>query len=226
MTMFRFFTRVKTIVSSELNALLNKAEDPVKLLDQFIYDMENDIADVEAAVAKQITNEKVLTKQYEEANALLEKREQQAIKALEAGEEDLARRVIEDKQKQQQQVDSLKGACEEAKQLSDELKERMREMKDELRDMKMRKDSLKARAESAKARTKINRSLSGIGTGAKNGFDRMEEKVLRSEAEAESTEELRSANKSLDDEIAALSKNNSVEDELAALKAKIQNKNE
>lgn len=222
--MFRFFSRVKTIVSAEFNALLNKAEDPVKLVDQFIIDMEKDIADVEAAVAKQIANEKLLGKQYEEAATLVEKRQSQAIKALESGDEDLARRVLEDKNKQQQQADTLKTSYEEAAKLSGELKDKLHEMKDELREMKMKKDSLKARSESAKARAKVNHALSGIGTGAKSGFDRMEEKVMRQEAEAESSEELRSTNKSLDDEIAALDKKSSVDDELAALKAQLKSK--
>ncbi len=56
--MFKFFKRVKTVVDSELNALLDKAEDPVKMLDQFMRDMESDIREAEAAVAKQIANEK------------------------------------------------------------------------------------------------------------------------------------------------------------------------
>ncbi|WP_100333163.1 PspA/IM30 family protein [Bacillus alkalisoli] len=222
--MFRFFNRVRTVVSSELNALLNKAEDPGKMLDQFILDMEKDIADVEAAVAKQIANEKILSKQYAEAADLVAKREEQAIKALQSGDEDLARRVLEDKNKQQAQAQSLDLLVEEATKLSEELKEKLREMKDELRDMKMKKDSLKARSESAKARAKVNRTMSGVGTGAKAGFERMEEKVMHHEAQAEASEELRSANKSLDDELALLDRTSSVDDELAALKAKLEKK--
>lgn len=56
--MFQFFKRVKTIVGSELNSLLDKAEDPVKMLDQFMRDMAEDIREAESAVAKQIANEK------------------------------------------------------------------------------------------------------------------------------------------------------------------------
>ncbi|MBU9710179.1 PspA/IM30 family protein [Evansella tamaricis] len=224
--MFRFFNRVRTIVSSELNSLLNKAEDPGKLLDQFIVDMEKDISDVEAAVAKQIANEKVLKSKLDEATAYVTRRQEQALKALESGDEDLARRVLEDKNKQQSNADSLKVAYEEAQKLSGELKEKLREMKSELDEMKMKKDSLKARSESAKARAKVNRTLSGIGTGAKSGFERMEEKVILHEAEAESSEELRNMNKSLDDELSALDTNSAVDNELAALKAKLQNKSE
>ncbi|MFP3338860.1 PspA/IM30 family protein, partial [Micrococcus sp. SIMBA_131] len=62
--MFNMFKRVKTIMSSELNAALDKAEDPVKMLEQFMRDMEADIRDAETAVAKQISNEKMLKKKW------------------------------------------------------------------------------------------------------------------------------------------------------------------
>ncbi|GAF65748.1 PspA/IM30 family protein [Alkalihalobacillus trypoxylicola] len=223
--MFRFFNRVRTIVSSELNSLLSKAEDPVKMVDQFILDMENDIAEVEAAVAKQIANEKLLNKQYEEAAALVSKREEQAMAALEAGDENLARKALEDKNKHNDHAESLKASWGEAHKLSEELKDKLREMNEELREMRMKKDSLKARSESAKARTKVNRSLSGVG-GSKAGFDRMEQKVMQSEAEAASSEELRNVNRSLDDELAALTSTSSVDSELEALKAKLNSKKE
>lgn len=225
--MFRFFNRVRTVVSSELNSLLNKAEDPGKMLDQYLIDMEKDISDVEASVAKQIANEKLLKKQYDEVAEIVAKREDQAMKALESGDEDLARRVLEDKNKQQVQRDSLKESHQESAKLSEELKDKLREMKDEFRDMNMKKDSLKARSESAKARSKVNESLSSIGSsGARGGFNRMEEKVMRQEAEADASGELRSENKSLDDELAALDKSSGVDSELEALKAKLNQKNE
>lgn len=71
--MFKFFKRVKTVVSSELNSVLEKAEDPVKMLDQYMRDMAEDIREVEAAVAKQIANEKMLKRKANDANAMVEK---------------------------------------------------------------------------------------------------------------------------------------------------------
>ncbi|MDR6224341.1 PspA/IM30 family protein [Desmospora profundinema] len=220
--MFRLFKRVRTLVSSELNAMLDKAEDPVKMLDQYLIDMGKDISEVEAAVASQVTNEKMLEKKLREAQAFVEKREQQALHALQSGDEDLARRVLEDKQKHQQQADSLHDSYEEARKLSQELRDKLREMKDEYQEMKMKKDALKARATSAKARTKVNRTLSDINhDSARQGFERMEEKVMKYEAEAETSEEMRGSNRSLDDELANLSTSNKVDDELEALKAKL-----
>lgn len=219
--MFKLFKRVKTVVDSELNSLLDKAEDPVKMLEQFMRDMESDIREAEAAVAKQIANEKMLQKKYEDAQKMVEKRDEQAIKAIEAGNDDLARRALEDKKIHSQTADTLKESYDRAKLDSDSVRKKLDEMKAEYYEMKLKKDSLKARAESAKTRTKMNRTLSGIGSDdSKHGFDRMEEKVLQYEAEAETSEDMRSSNKSLDDEFKSL-ETNEVDDELAALKKKL-----
>jgi phage shock protein A len=220
--LFQFFKRMKTVVGSELNAMLDKAEDPVKMLDQFMREMEADIRDAEAAVAKQIANEKMLQKKYEDAEKMASKRQEQAVKALEAENEDLARRALEDKKTYQSQAGTLHESYIRAKEDATMLRTKLDEMKSEYNEMKLKKDSLKARAESAKTRTKMNRAMSGIGGDqSRKGFERMEEKVLQFEAEAETSDDMRSSSRSLDDELDALDKENSVDDELAALKKQI-----
>ncbi|EDL65454.1 PspA/IM30 family protein [Bacillus sp. SG-1] len=217
--MFQLFKRVKTVVGSELNAMLDKAEDPVKMLDQFMREMEADIRDAEAAVAKQIANEKMLQRKLEDAEKMVEKRQQQAVKALEAANDDLARRALEDKKTHSNQADTMRESYERAKADANNLRSKLDEMKAEYNQMKLKKDSLKARAESAKTRTKMNRAMSSIGGDeSKKGFERMEEKVLQYEAEAETSDDMRSSSRSLDDELDALDKNNDIDDELAALK--------
>ena len=217
--MFQFFKRVQTYVESELNSALDNAEDPVKMLDQFMRDMSMDIREAETAVAKQMANEKMLKKKYEDANSMVEKRQQQAIEAIEANNEELARRALEDKENYVMQADSMKQAYEQTSKDTTILREKLTEMKHEYEKMELKKDSLKARAESAKTRTKINRTMSSIGNDeSQRGFERMEEKVMRSEAEAETSEDLRAGSRSLDDEFASLKKGSAVDSELAALK--------
>lgn len=215
--MFKFFKRMKTVVSSELNAMLDKAEDPVKMLDQFMRDMGDEIIDVEKAVAKQIANEKILKRKLEDAEAMVEKRQKQAEQAVAAENDDLARRALENKKEYENQVSVLRDSWERAKSDSDILQNKLAEMKKEYEQMKLKKDSLQARAESAKTRTKLNRTMSSIGgDDSKRGFERMEEKVLQIEAEAETTESLTNAQRTLDDEFAKL--DNDVDDDLMALK--------
>lgn len=220
--MFGFFKRVSTVMSSELNAMLDKAEDPVKMLDQFMREMAEDIREAETSVAKQMANEKMLHKKYQDAEKLSEKRQDQAVKALEAGNEDLAKRALQDKKQHESQATTLKEAWERAKEDSEDLRHKLQEMKNEYQDMDLKRDSLKARAETAKTKTKINRSMSSIGSDeSRQGFGRMEEKVLRFEAEAETSDDMRSQSRSLDKELDDLDDNNSVDDELAELKKKM-----
>ncbi|MFD1171288.1 PspA/IM30 family protein [Oceanobacillus sp. M65] len=219
--MFKFFGRMKTVVSSELNAMLDKAEDPVKMLDQFMRDMAEDIREVEAAVAKQIANEKMLKRKANDAQAMVEKRQKQAEQAIEAGNDDLARRALEDKKDHEATATTLNESWKRAEQDATSLRSKLDEMKKEYQEMKLKKDSLKARAESAKTRTKMNRTMSSIGNDdSKRGFERMEEKVMQFEAEAETSEDMSQASRTLDDEFEDLGKNE-VDDELAELKKKM-----
>lgn len=222
--MFKLFKRMKTVVGSELNAMLDKAEDPVKMLDQFMRDMGTDIKEAEGAVAKQIANEKILKRKADDAEAMVEKRQQQAEKAVEADNDDLARRALEEKADNEKQAIFLNEAWVKAKRDADEIKDKLDQMKKEYNQMSLKKDALKARAETAKTRTKMNRSLSHIGGDeSRKGFERMKERVLQFEAEAETTEDLSQSAKTLDDEFEML-EGSHVDKELAALKEKMKKK--
>ncbi|TFJ93886.1 PspA/IM30 family protein [Lentibacillus salicampi] len=220
--MFKFFKRVSTVVGSELNAMLDKAEDPVKMLDQYIRDMESDIREVESAVSKHVANEKMLKRKRDDAQAKVKKRQDQAEQAIEADDEDLAKRALEDKAEHQNQAELLQESWEQANKDSNSLREKLDEMKKEYQQMKLKKDSLQARAETAKTKTKMNRTMSAIGSDeSKKGFERMEEKVLQYEAEADTSEDFSQESRTLDDEFDKLNNHRDVDDELAELKKKI-----
>lgn len=220
------FKRLRDMTMASVNDLLDKAEDPIKMLNQFLRDMEEDIMEAEAAVAKQIAIEKKFKLQFEESEEMVTKRTEQAMKALESGNEDLARRALEDKKEHQGRYDELKRQYDLAKTNADQLRSQLTEMKDEFNKMKNKKDLLIARAETAKAQKQINQAMSGFGTdNAAKGFDRMSEKVLQMEAEAQASGEIRAKNRSLDDELDGLGGSSSgIDDELAAMKAKLAEK--
>ncbi|GAA0600785.1 PspA/IM30 family protein [Virgibacillus siamensis] len=220
--MFKFFKRLSTVVGSELNAMLDKAEDPVKMLEQYMRDMGEDIREMETAVARQMANEKMLKRKADDATAMADKRQRQAEQAVEAGDDDLARRALDGKGEFNKQASMLSESWNRAKKDSELLKNKLDEMKKEYQEMKLKKDTLTARAESAKARTKMDQKMSSIGNDdSKRGFERMEEKVIQYEAEAETSEDISTESRSLDDEFNEIDKNNAVDEELSALKKKL-----
>ncbi|WP_168119705.1 PspA/IM30 family protein [Paenibacillus sp. HB172176] len=213
------FKRLRDLTLSNVYSLIEKAEDPVKLTDQYIRDMTEDLQDAEKAVASQIALEKKFKKLYEEQDALLQKRNEQAHIAAQEGNIDLARRVLEDKQAVEKKVVEYKEAFAENQLLANNLRQKLDEMRKQLEDMKNKRETLIARYQAAKTQSEINKTMSSFGSGtAASGMKRMEEKMLQAEAMAEASNDLASSKgKSLDEEFANLGKNKAVEDELAAL---------
>lgn len=91
------FKRLRDLTMSNINAIIDKAEDPIKMTDQYIRDMQEDLEDAEKAVAQQIAIEKKFKQLFEEQEALVKKREEQAHTAARAQNLDLARRALEEK---------------------------------------------------------------------------------------------------------------------------------
>jgi phage shock protein A len=216
--------RFRDLTAASVNNVLDQAEDPVNMLNQFLRDMKQGIEEAEVAVAKQITLENEFKRQYMEVCDVVEKREEQALKALESGNEDLATRTLQEKREQQMNADTLKFQYENAKSIADELRQQLREMKEEFTRMQNKKNSLVARAEAAKVQKQISVATSRFGTqNIVNDFDRMSQKVSLMEAEAKARKELTEKPSSLDDELRAL-ENDNIEEDLASLKAKLEKK--
>ncbi|MBW7456657.1 PspA/IM30 family protein [Paenibacillus sepulcri] len=220
------FKRLRDLTLSNVYAMIEKAEDPVKLTDQYIRDMQEDLEDAEKAVAAQIAIEKRFKQLYEEQEALVKKRQEQAHTAAQAQNLDLARRALEEKKAAEQKMNEYKTNYDQNKASADNLRDKLAEMRKQLTDMKNKRETLVARYNAAKAQTDINKSIAGFSADtATAGMKRMEEKMLQMEAQAEASNEMNSKEKSLDDEIEALGKDKAVEDELAALMKQYENKN-
>jgi len=212
------FKRLRDLTLSNVYALIEKAEDPVKLTDQYIRDMQEDLADAEKAVAAQIAIEKKFKQLYEEQAQLVEKRSEQAHLAAQAQNIELARRALEEKKSAEQKSTEYKTSFDQNKLLADNLRGKLGEMREQLTELKNKRETLVARYNAAKAQTEINKAMSGFGTdSAASGMKRMEEKMLQMEAQAEASNELSAKGKSLDAEFEKLGKDKAVDDELAAL---------
>jgi len=217
------FKRLRDLTMSNLYALIEKAEDPIKMTDQYLRDMQEDLEEAEKAVAAQIALEKKFKALYEEQLELAKKRDEQAHVAAKAKNVELARRALEEKKAAEQKAAEYKEAYEKNKASAEALREKLDEMKKQITELKNRRETLVARVNAAKAQKSINQAMSGFdSSSAMAGLKRMEEKAMQLEAEAEASGELYKKESSLDEEIAKLQKDQEIEDELAALLKKYE----
>jgi phage shock protein A len=116
------FKRVSDNIRANINSLLDKAEDPEKLLDQYLRDMEEDVADAESAVARQLAIARKFKNQLDDTEAMVKKRESQAVEALKKDREDLARKALEDKKINQAKAQDYRKQYESCETMAEQLR--------------------------------------------------------------------------------------------------------
>lgn len=216
------FQRIREIGLANIHAALDRAEDPVKMCDQYLRDMEDEIEEAVSAVSLQTATKISLEKKYQNLLDEVAKYQTYAERAVQQGNDDLARKALLNKNKYQQQADELKPQLEQAQAATDSLNERLRDMREKFEEMKSKRDLLVARAEAAKAQKKINQTVGGLGDGrALRGLERMEATVTRMEAEAEASRSLSEQEEDPFRELMQNEQSQAVEDELAQLKQKL-----
>lgn len=215
-----FFDRLGRLVRANANAVISRAEDPVKILDQSVEDMQSDLVKLRQAVATAIASQKRIQNQADQASQQAATWYERAEMALRKGEEDLAREALARRKTCQDTATALSTQLNSQAGQVESLKKSLVSLEGKIAEAKTKKDMLKARAQAAQAQEALQNTVGSLNTtSAMSAFERMEEKVEAMEARSQAAAELAGAD--LESQFAALEGGDDVDDALAALKGKI-----
>src|SRR5690349_14731395 len=185
------FSRLGTLIKSNINDLITKAEDPEKMLNQVLLEMQQQLVDAKKAVAVAIADEKKLQKQYQAELDKAKEWERKAMVAVRAGDDGLARQALVRKQEHENIAGQFQQQWIAQKQAVEKLKDALRLLNNKIEEAKRKKNILIARKKRAEAQQQIANTMQGLGdTSAFDTFDRMAERIQLMEAEAEAGAEL------------------------------------
>lgn len=220
--------RFKDIMSSNVNALLDKAEDPAKMVDQYLRDLESDLGKVKSETAAVMAEEARTKRELKENEDEIAKMVSYAEKALIAGNEADARVFLNKKAALEQKRASLQQAADAAAQNAAQMRQMHDKLEKDIAQLKERRQAIKSKMAVAKTQEKINKIGSSYDSaqGSVAAFDRMEEKANRMLDEANAMAELNShpedsAQSLMDKYDEAPTSDSAIDDELAAMKAKL-----
>ena len=214
-----FFDRIWLAIRANINHWLGQEEDPEKLLEQAVLDMQEDLIQLRQAVAQAIATQKRTERQCGQAQVSATTWYQRAQLAMQKGDESLARDALAHWQPYQTTAETMKLQLEQQELIVTKLKQDMRILEHKIAEAKTRKDLYIARARSAQAAQRIHEMMGQMNTKSSlSAFERMEERVLELEAQSEAMAELGSSD--LEKRFSALETGNQVEAELEVLRAK------
>ncbi|MBP1992374.1 PspA/IM30 family protein [Paenibacillus eucommiae] len=206
--------RVRDITAATLNDRLERSEDPVRLIDQYLTAQREQLQQSERLYQQCVTHAAALRQQYLTALETKEKREHQALLALKAGEEHMARIVLQEKLQAEEKSEQYRELYEQAKQSILDLDEELQQLKSDYREVAEKRGYYLARMESARLQQRLNSRMGGVGQNATpRMFNRLEESVSDMEMQAKSLRDVRrmsregyypSGNPAVDAELEAL----------------------
>ncbi len=211
--------RVATLIRANLNDLVDKAEDPEKMIKQLILDMQNQLLQVKTQVAITIADQHLLMKKQQEHQQAAEEWVRKAELAVSKGQDDLARAALERSMTSRQVAESFAEQVVDQTAQVENLKTALHKLEIKLAEARSKSDVLVAQHRRARALGRASDARMKIGDGSKAAaFDRVREKVSHAQAVSEAKSEL--AVDDIDDRLAALAKEDAVEKLLAEIKAR------
>ncbi len=213
------FTRVRDIISSNINAMLDKAEDPEKLVKMMIREMEDTLIEIKANCASGMATKKKIKREIETVLDLAKSWDNKAQLAIDKGREDLAREALLEKRRHVERAEALEEELEQAKNLVTQCQSDIMQLEDKLGSAREKQRVLVQRHTNANTKKKAQQQIRRYDTSdALERFDNFQQRIDRMEADAELVNYGRKA--TLADEFKALETDTELEKELAALKAR------
>ncbi|GLX83207.1 phage shock protein PspA [Thalassotalea eurytherma] len=214
------FSRFTDIINANINNLLDKAEDPAKMVRLIIQEMEDTLVEVRSSSAKTLADKKDLQRQITRFQRDAEQWQEKAELALTKEREDLARAALMEKNKCSESAQAMTEELAHVDEHIAKLQDEISQLQEKLADAKARQKAIIMREKTASSRLKVKSKIdSDKVNDALNRFDSYERKIDDIEAQVESYD---LGAKSLSDEIAELESSEQVDDELAKLKAKMK----
>lgn len=213
-------SRFKDIMTSNIHAWLNKAEDPLRTIDDYMRSLDTDLRNLQAETSSVIANERRAKRALDECLAEIDKLQRYAVKSVEAGNDMDARGFLERKKEQSEKLDSLQAAYDAVSANAEQMKQMQDKLMADRNELEARRTELKGKWVAAEAQQKINELESP-------SFRAMEEKVDRAYNEASALAELRlRAEDDLDKQFAQRERKalSDTEDEPAAIKEQLKKK--
>ena len=237
-------SRVSALIKSNLNDLISRAEDPEKILEQSILDMQDNLKKARTEVVDTLAQQKVLEKKHDQVVGESQAWERKAMTAVQEGDDDLAREALKRKAAADGRLATLGEQVTIQKEYVDTLRASLTALESKIEEAKAKKNQLVSRLRAAKVKEDMIAAREvAMGTHkaledetAFAAFARMEEKILQIEGKVEAMEELSSTVTGADTDVRAeieienklkqLKASNRIEDDLAELKRRLAEKNE
>ena len=222
--MANLFKRISDVIAANLNDLVDRVEDPERMIKQLIREMEENISSAREGVIDAVASEKQLSKELDSQRRQAEEWQQRARLALESGNETLAREALTRKKEHDGIATSLDASWQSARRTSERLKSQLRALEAKLEEARLKKGSLVARQRAAQAREQMDQVQDRFQTGLdlNHSLGRMADKVGEMEARMEAREELYGEYSQIEREFLKMETNSEVEAELAALKREVR----
>jgi len=217
-------SRFRDIMASNVNALLDKVEDPEKMIEQCLRDLNSDLGKVKAETASIMAQEQRAKRSLDEITEEIEKMQNYAIRSLEANNENDARKFLEKKAALAEKETALREAYDLATANATKMRGMHDKLMTDISELESRKDMIKGKLSVARAQERINKINSSVGSanGSISAFNRMEEKANEALIAANARAELDSFLKGDINDLEEKCDSSNIDNELEALKAKLK----